>query len=199
MELISTNHGNVWYCATIPNNSLIGFIYLLFLFVSAFVIPLVTMVVLYVRVGKAVWSRQRKISRSSNTYITKNSLSVLQRSRRRVTRMLLIVVVVFLFCWSPFVIYTGFIERYVASFPNPADTVRLILYSLGLANSICNPFIYYLNSEGSKKGSFKNVCFEAMIRRATTRDSIPTEKYQPQTGTVFTVFKDGGETYDTKF
>lgn len=113
--------------------------------------------------------------------------------------MLLIVVVVFLFCWSPFVIYTGFIERYVASFPNPADAARLVLYSLGLANSTCNPFIYYLNSEGSKKGSLKSVCFEAVIRKSTRKGSVtPTEKYHPQTGTVFTVYKDGNETYDTR-
>jgi hypothetical protein len=199
MEKIETTNGRLWYCATIPNNNLLGFIYLLFLFVAAFAIPLITMIVLYFRVGKTVWSRQRKISRSSNTYMSKNSISVLERSRKRVTRMLLMVVVVFLFCWFPFVLYTGFIERWVASFPNPADAARLILYSLGLANSICNPFIYYLNSEGSKKGSLKNVCFEAMLRRATTRSDARVEKYQPQTGTVSTIYQDGSEAYDTHF
>ncbi|KAK3721606.1 hypothetical protein QZH41_000142 [Actinostola sp. cb2023] len=199
MEGVDTPEGKLWYCITIPNNNLPGFIYLLFLFVAAFLIPLITMIVLYTRVGKAVWSRQRKISRSSNTYISNASLSVLERSRRRVTRMLLTVVVVFLICWSPFVIYTGFIERFVAPFPNPADATRLITYCLGLANSICNPFIYYLNSESSRKESLKVVCFEPIVRLATAKSSgrgnVP---YQPNSGTSFTVYRDGRECYDTR-
>lgn len=204
MEGIETPNGKLWYCITIPNNSLPGFIYLLFLFLASFLIPLVTMIVLYTRVGKAVWSRQRKISRSNNTYISNSSLSVLERSRKRVTRMLLIVVVVFLICWAPFVIYIGFIERWVAPFPNPADGVRFITYCLGIFNSICNPFIYFFNSESSRKESLKVVCFEIAVareRRGTTVKSYDNSalQYRPSSGTVFTVYRDGRECYETKF
>ncbi|KXJ16320.1 pyroglutamylated RF-amide peptide receptor [Exaiptasia diaphana] len=200
MEGLDTTNGKMYYCITIPNNSLAGFIYLLFLFIASFLVPLITMIVLYSRVGKAVWSRVRKISRSRDTYISNSSLSVLERSRKRVTRMLLIVVVVFLICWSPFVIYTGFIERWVAPFPNPADSVRLITYCIGLFNSICNPFIYYFNSESSRKDSLKVVCFETAIRRATMKSYDNTAvHYRPSSGTAFTVFRDGRECYDTQF
>lgn len=200
MEGLDTKNGKLYYCITIPNNSLAGFIYLLFLFVAAFLVPLVTMIVLYTRVGKAVWSRARKISRSNNTYISNSSLSVLERSRKRVTRMLLTVVAVFLICWSSFVIYTGFIERWVAPFPNPADTVRLITYGMGLFNSICNPFIYYFNSESSRRDSLKVVCFETAIRRATMKSyDNAAVQYRPSSGTAATVYRDGRECYDTQF
>jgi hypothetical protein len=59
--------------------------------------------------------------------------------------MLLIVVAVFFVCWTPFVVYSGFLEERLKGFPNPMDGVRLGLYGLGLFNSICNPFIYYFN------------------------------------------------------
>lgn len=38
----------------------------------------------------------------------------------------------------------------ISSFPNPMDSVRLILYGLGLANSTCNPFIYFFNVGGKR-------------------------------------------------
>lgn len=198
MEGLDTKNGKLWYCITIPNNSLAGFVYLLFLFLASFLVPLIIMIVLYTRVGKAVWSRQRKISRSHNTYISNSSITVLERSRKRVTRMLLMVVVVFLLCWSPFVIYTGFIERWVAPFPNPADGVRLITYCLGLFNSICNPFIYYFNSESSRKESLKVVCFEMSAPRKNTVKSFDNYAVRPTSGTVFTVCRDGRECFDTK-
>lgn len=53
------------------------------------------------------------------------NLKVLVRSRKRVTRVLLNVVLVFLICWAPFVIYCGFIERKLRGFPYPMDGVRL--------------------------------------------------------------------------
>lgn len=44
----------------------------------------------------------------------------------------------------------GGTETSTVSFPNPMDSVRLILYGLGLANSTCNPFIYFFNVGGKR-------------------------------------------------
>ncbi|XP_001637088.2 pyroglutamylated RF-amide peptide receptor [Nematostella vectensis] len=206
VEQLLTNKGKVWYCATIPNNVTSGVIYLLFLSVTAFVIPLVTMIVLYVRVGKTVWSRQRKISLSSNTYITRKSINAMEKSKRRVTRMLLIVVVIFLVCWAPFTIYTGFIERWVASFPNPADGPRLVLYGIGLFNSICNPFIYYFSSGEVRKASMKFICLETSVAqrsRAGSADIIApsmriNKGFVPGGSTLVSFDGFGNECYDTQ-
>lgn len=157
---VSSGDQTFWYCRTIPNNTLPGFVYLLFLFIFGFGIQLITIIVLYSRVGKAVWSRERKISRQGT--VSAANMASMDRTRKRVTGMLLTVVIFFLVCWAPFVIYTGFIERWVAPFPNPADPVRVITYGFGLFNSVCNPFIYFFNSPNFRRDSLRKVCLEAI-------------------------------------
>jgi len=159
-EKVSSENQVFWYCRTIPNNTLPGFVYLLFLFIFGFGIQLITIIVLYSRVGKAVWSRERKISRQGT--VSRANVQSLDKTKRRVTKMLLTVVIFFLLCWAPFVIYIGFIERWVAPFPNPADTVRVITYGFGLFNSVCNPFIYFFNSPSFRRDSLRKVCLEAV-------------------------------------
>lgn len=159
-EKIQSGNGTFWYCRTIPNNTAAGFAYLLFLFIFGFGIQLITIIVLYSRVGKTVWSRERKISRTGT--VSKANVASLDRTRKRVTQMLLTVVICFLLCWAPFVIYTGFIERWVAQFPNPADAVRVITYGFGIFNSVCNPFIYFFNSPSFRRDSLRKVCLEVV-------------------------------------
>lgn len=157
-ENVQSANGAFWYCRTIPNNTAAGFSYLVFLFIFGFGIQLVTIIVLYSRVGKAVWSRERKISRQGT--VSASNAASMDKTKKRVTRMLLTVVIFFLVCWAPFVIYTGFIERYVAQFPNPADPIRIITYGFGLFNSVCNPFIYFFNSPSFRRDSLRKVCLE---------------------------------------
>jgi len=157
-EEVQWANGTFWYCSTVPNNTLAGFSYLVFLSIFGFLIQLVTIIVLYSRVGKAVWSRERKISRTGT--MSAANVKSLDKTKKRVTQMLLTVVIFFLVCWAPFVIYTGFIERYVADFPNPADGIRVISYGFGLFNSVCNPFIYFFNSPSFRRDSLRKVCLE---------------------------------------
>lgn len=198
-EKVSSENQSFWYCRTIPNNTLPGFAYLLFLFIFGFGIQLITIIVLYSRVGKAVWSRERKISRTGT--MSRANVASLDKTKRRVTQMLLTVVICFLLCWAPFVLYTGFIERWVAPFPNPADAVRVITYGFGLFNSVCNPFIYFLNSPNFRRESLRRVCLEAAAPSGQMDD-----KHQHSGGTIksFVVSQTDSadskdtDTYDTK-
>lgn len=119
--------------------------YLVLLFLASFVVPVSTMSVLYYRVARVVWNRKKRLSLVSVTSQAVQNSKLMEASRKKVVRMLLIVVGVFFICWTPFVVYSGFLEERLKGFPNPMDAVRLGLYGLGLFNSICNPFIYYLN------------------------------------------------------
>ena len=73
--------------------------------------------------------------------------------------MLLIVVLV-LICWAPFVIYCGILERNLRGFPNPMDGIRLALYGLGLANSMTNPFIDFFNTGGKRANTIRDLYLE---------------------------------------
>ena len=159
LQPITTSTNNtVYYCTPIPNHSTAGFAFLIIVFLGAFMLPLGTMTVLYFRIVRLVWNRPRKLSVSANG--STSSGKVLERSRKRVLFMLLIVLLVFITCWTPFVIYSGFVERRVKIFPNPMDNVRIILYGLGLSNSICNPFIYFFFTRGFSIESIKTLCID---------------------------------------
>ena len=139
------------------------------------------MTISYYRVIKVVWTRNRRLSSSaapeSNATITNAKL--LERYRKRVLRVLLIVVLCFVICWLPFALYHGILERYLKEYPNPMDGARLITYGLGLANSMCNPFIYYFNVGGTSLKTMKASFVEIMGGRARASSHRSVEINSP--------------------
>ena len=164
---INFNNNTVYYCSTTQGNTLSSKIYLVASLLLGFVIPLAIMMVSYYRVIRVVWTRNMRlaacVTSESNPSIRNSQL--LERSRKRVLRVLLIVVICFVTCWLPFAVYHGILERHLKEYPNPMDAARLITYGLGLANSMCNPFIYYFNIGGKSFNSLKNNFLEIMGRK----------------------------------
>ena len=161
---IDFKNSTIYYCTTTQGHSLSRRIYLAASVLLGFIIPLATMSVSYYHVIKVVWTRNHRLSTvgspTSDSTITNENL--LLCSRKRVLRVLLIVVVCFVTCWLPFAVYHGILEQHIKKSPNPMDKVRLITYVMGLANSICNPFIYYFNVGGKSFRSIKTRFFEVM-------------------------------------
>ena len=124
------------YCATIPG-TLLGRLYTMFLAIFGYLIPLTTLIVLYGKICKTVWLRQK-----NNLGQTLPAKAYIQ-SRKKVLKMFLTVISIFIVTWLPLLIYVGAIESTNPS-PSYIDYTRLIVYSIGLCNSICNPFIYAL-------------------------------------------------------
>lgn len=149
------------YCATIPATTLSGLIYVMFLGLFGYLIPLATLIVLYAKIYLTVWKRrsgQLGDSRPVEAFI---------RSRKKVLKMFLTVILVFLVTWLPLLIYISAIEWTVKKTTSHVDYVRLITYSLGLCNSICNPFIYALFNAKFRAGC-KEMCrwsFNAVHRK----------------------------------
>ena len=177
---IKFNNSTIYYCTATQGHSLSGRISRGVLALLGFVIPLTTMIISYYRVIRVVWTRHRRLSTSAapecNATITNEKL--LERSRKRVLRVLLIVVVCFVICWLPFALYHGMLERYLKEYPNPMDAARLITYGLGLANSTCNPFIYYFNVGGKSFRSIRT-CFEIMEGGGRTLSQLSVQKTAP--------------------
>ena len=92
------------------------------------------------------------------------------------TRVLLNFVLVFLICWAPFVIYCGFIERKLRGFPNPMDGARLAMYGLGLANSMCNPLIYFFNIGGKRTDAVRDLYLELSAGRKRRGSSTSSHR-----------------------
>lgn len=146
----STNK-NLTYCATIPATTLSGLVYVMFLGLVGYIIPLASLIILYGKIYKTVWRRrsgQLGDSRPVEAFI---------RSRKKVLKMFLTVIFVFLLTWLPLLLYISAIEWTIKSSSTHVDYVRLITYSLGLCNSVCNPFIYALFNAKFRAGC-KEMC-----------------------------------------
>lgn len=148
----NSTHG---YCTPIPYNTKLGYGFLMFVALSCFVLPVTTLTIMYGMIVRVVWFRHRALSENNTN---KSSEQIFRKSKKKVLRMLMIVVVAFICCWLPFVIYGGFIEVNVAPFPNHGDVVRISTYSLGLFNSILNPFIYFFSNAILRKACIDLVC-----------------------------------------
>lgn len=145
------------------------------LFVIFYVVPLVTMSVLYSFVIHKLWVR--KVPGNQTAENERRS----QKSKKKVLKMLLAVVILFALCWLP-VYVTQFIWFFgQKDFPcGPPGTLVFMGYFLGHANSAINPAIYAIFNSNFRKG-FRDV----LLCRCRRNRVAP----QVNAGTVF-----GGDT-----
>ena len=97
-----------------------------------------------------------------------------KRSERKVTRMVSIVVAVFVFCWLPFYVFNvTSVTGSISTTPALRSTFACVVV-LGYANSCANPILYAFLSENFKK-SFKNVL---CLQRASGLDEVERSNSQ---------------------
>ncbi|XP_001629619.2 octopamine receptor 1 [Nematostella vectensis] len=120
-------------------------LYLFLLVMIAFVTPLFIMGYAYIRIFVAVQKHTTRIAK-----YTSGGLEVI-RLQRRITFTLLLVLFVFLFCWSPFVT--------LIALANQTSNVSHLPYGLGVAaywcgffNSSINPIIFVIRNERFREG-----------------------------------------------
>ncbi|CAH1793894.1 unnamed protein product [Owenia fusiformis] len=118
------------------------------IFVTCYSIPLILITVCYSMIGFRVWTR--KAPGVSNTS------GVIYKSKIKVVKMLMVVVVVFTFSWLP--LYTITVSKYYGK-KNTKEIqkiVNTIIYPivqwLGSSNSCVNPLIYCLFSKRYRRG-----------------------------------------------
>ncbi|KAL2101326.1 hypothetical protein ACEWY4_003087 [Coilia grayii] len=97
-----------------------------------------------------------------------------KRSERKVTRMVSIVVAVFVFCWLPFYVFNvTSVTGSISSTPALRSTFACVVV-LGYANSCANPILYAFLSENFKK-SFQNVL---CLQRTSVLDEVERSNSQ---------------------
>ena len=135
--------------------------------ISGFLIPLIIMSVSYYRIMKIVSKHARRVSQMSN------SASVDRKAmQRQVTVTMIIVLIVFLICWSPFLVMSLF-GAYVPILSNP--TLANIAYLLGFANSCCNSIVL-----GTRNRTFTNEYLSILSRLKVLCPCFPNEEQGPK-------------------
>lgn len=80
-----------------------------------------------------------------------------RKSERKVTRMVVIIVLVFVLCWLPF--FTTNIVNLIHIIPENKTTVYFFLVILTYVNSCANPVLYGFLSDNFKQSFQKVLCF----------------------------------------
>ena len=121
------------------------------LFVVFYLIPLLTMSILYSFIVHKLWVR--KVPGNQTAENQRRS----EKSKKKVLKMLMTVVIIFALCWLPVYIsqFIHFFDK--ENFPcGPPLVLGFIGYFLGHANSAINPAIYAIFNSNFRKG-FRDV------------------------------------------
>nr|XP_060620210.1 somatostatin receptor type 2 [Anolis sagrei ordinatus]XP_060620211.1 somatostatin receptor type 2 [Anolis sagrei ordinatus] len=142
---VSKNHGRSSCTMIWPDESWYAAGFIIYAFILGFLVPLTIICLCYLFIIIKVKSSGIRVSSSKR-----------KKSEKKVTRMVSIVVAVFIFCWLPFYIF-NVSSVSVLIVPTPVlkgmfDFVVVLTY----ANSCANPILYAFLSDNFKK-SFQNV------------------------------------------
>lgn len=138
--------------------------FIIYAFILGFLVPLTIICLCYLFIIIKVKSSGIRVGSSKR-----------KKSEKKVTRMVSIVVAVFIFCWLPFYIF-NVSSVSVAINPTPAlkgmfDFVVVLTY----ANSCANPILYAFLSDNFKK-SFQNVL--CLVKVSGTDDGERSDSKQ---------------------
>lgn len=148
--------------------------YLIAFFLVGYVIPLVVMTTLYLIMGIKLWRA------SAPGHQTAEAMNRIKQGRRKATKMLITVVVVFTLCWLPLQV-AEFLRQFA---PEVYWTIPLklnfVLPYFGIANSVVNPFIYIVFCEKFRLEFATILCFSRVgatsddVRNGSLRSFPPT-------------------------
>ncbi|XP_056263993.1 somatostatin receptor type 5 [Pseudoliparis swirei] len=147
---------NVWRAAFIIYTSTVGFF-----------CPLLIICLCYLLIVFKIRSSAKKVHAAS----TKR-----RKSERKVTRMVVIVVAVFVFCWLPF--YALNIINLLVALPSEYQGLYYFVVVLGYANSCANPIVYCFLSDNFKRGFRKALC--RSTRKVENHEPMERQRQQVQ-------------------
>nr|XP_033818566.1 galanin receptor type 2-like [Geotrypetes seraphini] len=124
-------------------------------FVLGYVVPVLIVSLSYTRTIKYLWTAVDPLEDMSES----------KKAKRKVTKMIIIVTVLFCLCWLPY--HVVILCYLYGDFPFNQTTyaLRLLSHCMAYANSCLNPIVYALVSKHFRKG-FKKV-FSCLTRKKT--------------------------------
>ncbi|NP_001127748.1 tachykinin-like peptides receptor 86C [Bombyx mandarina] len=153
-----------------PDVSKMDFVYQIAFFIVTYAVPMVGMSFFYTAMGRELWG-SRTIGE-----LTQRQLDSI-KSKRKVVKMFILVIVIFGICWFPYHGY--FIYTHLDSsilYSRYVQHVYLGFYWLAMSNAMVNPIIYYwMNAKFRSYFRMAIMCrwLEVMWRRRHPLDSPP--------------------------
>ncbi|XP_063906741.1 tachykinin-like peptides receptor 99D isoform X2 [Zophobas morio] len=161
------------------NESMMEYVYNVgFLFVT-YVVPIGSMTYTYARIGIELWGSQ------SIGECTQRQMENI-RSKRRVVKMMMVVVIIFAVCWLPYHLYF-IVTSYFPEITNSTyiQETYLAIYWLAMSNSMYNPIIYcWMNARFRRgfKQFFSCLPFIQVSPGALTRREVLTSRRRSYSG-----------------
>ncbi|CAI2307373.1 unnamed protein product [Caenorhabditis sp. 36 PRJEB53466] len=118
------------------NNSVV-FYFSIINIIQVYIAPLVVTVVCY---SLILWKISRKTEKSSELLLRRNGQNNLERARSRTLRMTFVIVLAFIFCWTPYSILM-FLHFLRHTDWIPKD-IRKFIYAFAVLNSAISPYLY---------------------------------------------------------
>lgn len=132
--------------------SLVDISHSLVITTSNYIIPLVVMFFCYYRIFREIHDHMKRIRETSNI-----DLESTVAQQKKVSVTLFWVLACFLFCWTPFVIYSTALAFMKDKSKMPA-IINPLAYWCGYMNSACNPIIYAFRSPSFRQGYKEIMC-----------------------------------------
>ncbi|KAJ3615365.1 hypothetical protein NHX12_018931 [Muraenolepis orangiensis] len=145
----------VWKATFIVYTSAVGFL-----------CPLLVICLCYLLIVIKVRSAGKRVRLTSSRH---------RKSERKVTRMVVVVVAVFVLCWLPF--YTLNIVNLLVVLPGHLRGLYFFVVALSYANSCANPILYGFLSDSFRRGFRKALCRSS--RRVENHGQVELQLHPP--------------------
>ncbi|XP_052268441.1 prolactin-releasing peptide receptor-like [Dreissena polymorpha] len=151
--VMKSNNELIPFCKTVWPSDKFGRYYYLYLLCVQYAVPILMINYAYTRISFKIWGTEAPGD-------TLDRDNVRQRTRKKVVKMLIIVVILFVVCWMPLQIYNIVSEwKPEINDYEYMNVLWLCFNWLAMSNSCYNPFIYGLLNEKFKRE------FRILLRR----------------------------------
>lgn len=118
-------------------------LYNITILIFTYLVPILTMAILYYKVGKELWGYE-----AIGEDVEKQRRAL--KAKKKIVKMMIVVVIIFALCWLPY--HAFFVVNYYWPTFQDAPLVYqrcyLFMYWLAMSNSMYNPIIiYFMNSK----------------------------------------------------